>query len=106
MNYAITFTQGAEHDLNELYDYISVHDSLDAAIHVLSKIEEQCQKLAQLPNRGHYVKELERISLLNYREVHFKPYRIIYQVIEHEVVVHAVLDSRRELESYLYKRLY
>jgi toxin ParE1/3/4 len=50
-----------------------------------------------MANRGHTPPELERIGIYEYREIHYKPYRIIYQIIESDVYVHCVLDGRREL---------
>ena len=61
--------------------------------------------LAELPNRGHIPPELDRIGVVEYREIHFKPYRIIYQVIESKVYIHCILDGRRELHELLEKRI-
>jgi toxin ParE1/3/4 len=40
-----------------------------------------------------------------FREIHFKPYRIIYQIVESDVYIHAVLDGRRDLQELLEIRL-
>ena len=71
----------------------------------LTKIEETCNSLSSYPNKGHIPPELERIGIYNYQEIHFEPYRIIYQVIEKEVYIHCILDSRRSLQELLEKRL-
>lgn len=49
--------------------------------------------------------ELERIGVTDYREVHFKPYRLIYQIIGKKVFVHCVLDWRRDSQELLERRL-
>ena len=58
-----------------------------------------------MANRGHIPPELERVGVYEYREIYFKPYRIIYQIVESDVYIHCVLDSRRDLEDLLQERL-
>ena len=105
MRYKVNILLDAEEDIIELYHYIAFHDSEGKAENLLSKIEETCHSLSSYPNKGHIPPELERIGIYNYQEIHFKPYRIIYQVIEKEVYIHCVLDSRRSLQELLEKRL-
>ncbi len=38
-------------------------------------------------------------------QVHFKPYRIIYQVAGRKVLIHCVLDGRRAVQEILERRL-
>jgi toxin ParE1/3/4 len=42
---------------------------------------------------------------MEFREIHFKPYRIIYQIIDKRVFVHCVLDGRRDLQELLERRM-
>lgn len=49
--------------------------------------------------------ELDRIGVTTYREVHFQPYRIIYEFSGPEVFIHGVLDGRRDMQSLLQRRL-
>ena len=39
------------------------------------------------------------------REVHFKPYRIVYRVLGEDVYVYLVADGRREMQALLSRRL-
>jgi len=57
------------------------------------------------PQRGHIPPELARIAVTTYREVHFKPYRVIYEVVGDEVFVHCVIDGRRDMQLLLERRL-
>jgi toxin ParE1/3/4 len=41
----------------------------------------------------------------DYRQVFFKPYRVIYQVTQTEIVIHLIADGRRNLQSFLLRRL-
>ena len=66
----------AGNDLLDIYADIATHDSLEKGLYVVDKLEALCNTLAELPLRGHIPKELERVGVRNYREVH-KPYRVI-----------------------------
>jgi len=103
--YRVRIVQDAEDDLIDLYRYIAFHDSRESAAHVLERLESLCLHLADLPDRGHIPPELGRIGVMDYQEVHFKPYRIIYQIIGSDVFVHCVLDGRRDIPSLLERRL-
>lgn len=105
MSYKVNILIDAEEDILELYQYVAIHDSEEKAEYLLGKIEETCLSLTSYPNKGHIPPELERIGIYNYQEIHFKPYRILYQVIEKEVYIHCILDGRRSLQELLEKRL-
>jgi toxin ParE1/3/4 len=40
-----------------------------------------------------------------YRQVFFKPDRVIYKVLEEAVVIYVIADGRRHLKSLLFQRL-
>lgn len=71
----------------------------------LNKLKKTCERLKRLPGRGHVPAELRDLGLAQYREVFFKPYRIIYQIIGKEVYVHSILDGCRDLQTLLQHRL-
>ncbi len=81
MAYEVLLTEDAEKDLEELYDYLSVHDSPAKANHVLEKIDDTLSRLSNLSDRGAYPKELLALGIHEYREVFFKPYLSLAQVI-------------------------
>ena len=105
MNYNVYIIADAEEDIFSIYKYIATYDSLQKAEILLSNIEEKISHLSELANRGHIPPELERIGIYEYREIHFKPYRIIYQILESGVYVHCVLDGRRDLDDLLQERI-
>jgi toxin ParE1/3/4 len=49
--------------------------------------------------------ELEKIGMREFREIIFKPYRIIYSLVKSQVFVYCVLDGRRDLQDLLEERL-
>ena len=106
MKYEVFLIKDAEDDIFEIFTYILENDSEDNANQVYDKIKQTCLSLISFPDRGPTPPELERINVFNYKELHFKPYRIIYQVIEHKVYIHCVFDGRRDLQEILENRLF
>tara|TARA_R110001592_G_scaffold200042_3_gene448775 strand:- start:3492 stop:3818 length:327 start_codon:yes stop_codon:yes gene_type:complete len=105
MSYQVFLTDYAAYDLEDLYDYIELHDSPEKADYVLEKIEETFSSLADNPGRGTYPNELLAVGLREYREIFFKPYRIIYRIIAQHVYVMLIADGRRDMQALLQRRL-
>lgn len=105
MKYQVHLVSDAEDDLFEIYQYVAQNDSIHRAEDLLNGLEETCLTLSHLPGRGHVPPELERVSVFEYLEIHYKPYRIIYQVISQRVLIHCVLDGRPDLSELLQRRL-
>jgi len=87
MPFAVLPTKDAVRDFNELYGYVTVHDSPGKADDVLKEIEKTFSALSEFPERGIYPKELLKLGIREYREIFFKPYRIIYRVMDKAVYV-------------------
>jgi toxin ParE1/3/4 len=105
MSCDVFLTADAACDLEELYQYIDRHDAPGKAEHVLTGIEEICNSLSGLPERGAYPKELLALGIHDYREVFFKPYRVIYRVTGDTVYVLLIVDGRRDMQTLLLRRL-
>jgi len=105
MTYKVYMIADAEEDILELYHFVSVHDSPAKAEQLLNKIETSCSGLSRLPHRGHTPPELEHIGVYEYKEIPYKPYRIIYQIIDTDVFIHCIFNGRRDLQDVLEKRL-
>jgi toxin ParE1/3/4 len=103
--YRVRIVREAEEDLAELVDHIAQHDSVERANYVLEKLLTVCERVEQHPERGHFLPELRSLGIKTYREVHFKPYRIIYEVIGREVFILLIVDGRRSLQTILERRL-
>ncbi len=105
MKYKVYLISDAEQDLLELYKYVTKYDSPEKAEHLLEQLEPACHSLSDFAHRGHTPPELEHIGVFEYKEIQYKPYRILYQIIESNVFIHCVLDGRRDLQELLEKRL-
>jgi toxin ParE1/3/4 len=105
MDFIIQILPEAEDDLFDIYHYVANHDSKSSADKLLDSLEMKFASLNNAPERGHSVPELERINATGFREIHFKPYRIVYQIFGDSVFIHAVIDDRRDLRELLERRL-
>ena len=105
MPFAVQLTDDAARDLEEIFDYFSRQDAPGRAEHVLERIEKAFQALSALPERGSYPRELLELGIREYREVFFKPYRIIYRVMGDRVYVLVIADGRRDMRALLQRRL-
>lgn len=98
-------TNDASGDLEELYDYIASHDAPGTADYVLDQIEKVFSSPCENPEQGVYPKELLAIGLREYREIFFKPYRIIYRIMADNVYIMVIADGRRNMQTLLQRRL-
>ena len=82
--YNVALTQDAEADLAAIYDYIAEYDC---------------------PENGSIPKELLDLGNHDYRQTLFKSYRLIYKIIDQQVVIFLNSDDRRDMQALLTRRL-
>jgi len=105
MPFRVFLTNDAARELDELYDYIALHDAPQKADYVLGQVEQAFSRLSKFPERGAHPKELLALGILEYREIFFKPYRIIYRVIGKNVYVPLIASGRHDMQTLLQRRL-
>ncbi len=105
MAYQVVLTEDAERDLGDLVTFIAKHDSPRSAEQVLNRILRIANDLSIEPTRGSTPKELRALGIQEYRQVFFKPYRLIYRVVERQVVIYLIADGRRDMQTLLARRL-
>jgi toxin ParE1/3/4 len=103
--FKVLLTQGAEQDLEALFDYIAENDNVANAHRLLDQLMEVAQSLSNLPDRGSRPKELLALGIKEYRQVFFKPYRLIYRLLGEQVLIYVIADGRRDIPSLLTRRL-
>ena len=133
MIYKLLLTHSAERDLEDIYSYIAENDAQGKADYVLDKqtgkpvslsptlsrkrareqtnrcasftLPEVTASLAAFPERGSYPKELLQLGIREYRQAHFKPYRLIYRVTGKQVFIYMIADGRRDMQMLLTRRM-
>ncbi len=102
--YNVTWANVAENDLKNIIEYIA-EDSPQNALKILNKIRQKASDLYTLPERGRIVPELQDQGLFQFRELIILPWRLIYRISERKIFVLSVIDSCRNVEDILLKRL-
>jgi toxin ParE1/3/4 len=105
MRFEVLLTEDAERDLADIYRFIAESDDPRSADHVLDRVLEVTGTLSAFPERGALPKELRSLGIQEYRQVFFKPYRMIYRVHDNTVIVYIIADGRRDMQALLTRRL-
>lgn len=106
MPFTVRFTIQARNDLRGIHAYISENDSRESADYVAQGIVRAVLTLREFPQRGAHPPELLARGNRSYRQVFFKPYRILYRIRAHTVYVAVIADGRRNMTSLLARRLH
>jgi toxin ParE1/3/4 len=72
---------------------------------VLGRIEGKSVSLSELPERDVSPQELLFLGLPEYREICFKPYRIIYRIDNANVYIYLIVGGRRDIQTLLQRRM-
>ena len=93
---------------NEFLDILSYYlekygkeKTLDISERIIKKIE----KLPSFPKQGKISPELYEIGITEIREIIELPWRIFYKVESTTIYIISILDSRRNIEELLYKKV-
>ncbi|MGI5172290.1 type II toxin-antitoxin system RelE/ParE family toxin [Treponema sp. OMZ 840] len=100
----IIVSRFAEDDLNEIVEYyFSV--SRNYIEKVISEFEKNIMSLQKYPKSGRIVPELEKQGISQYRELIQGYYRIVYEISGDKVVIHTIIDGRRNFEDIIISKL-
>jgi len=105
VSYAIVYTADASQDLEEVLAYVAARDGPARADDLFENIVETVAQLTTFPERGNIPRELEALGLSGFRELRYKPYRVIYEIGRTGVIIYGILDGRRDMQSLLQQRL-
>ena len=94
----------AEDDLNEIAEYY-FSLSQNYVEKAISEFEENVMSLKNHPKSGRVVPELEKQGILQYRELIQGYYRIIYEISDDKVIIHTIIDGRRNFEDIIISKL-
>jgi toxin ParE1/3/4 len=106
MQRTVVLSRSAVRDLDEIHEFVAESDSEAKADQLADRLRTTLAALSRHPERGAYPKELRALGLNEYRQVFFKPYRIIYKVVDRKVVIYLIADGRRDMQSLLSRRLF
>jgi len=102
--YKVLWSQSAKEDLKNIIAFIKKDNSF-LAQDIYNQIKAECQNLYFMPERKRVVLELQNLGVVNYRELIYKKWRVIFKISGNNVNVVMVLDARRDIEDLLFQRL-
>ena len=102
--FLVVWSESAALDLKSIIAFIAVY-SVQNARETFAKIKKECLLLESFPDLGKVPVELEALQIGGYRELSINPWRVFYRKQENQIVILAVVDSRRDLEDALWNRL-
>jgi toxin ParE1/3/4 len=105
MKPTVIFSEPALFDLFSINDYYLQSVSEKIAANIIDSLEAAVNNLADFPEIGSFPKELLAVGIQQYRQIIVSPYRIIYEAQPEKVIIHAVLDGRRDIQTLLSQRL-
>lgn len=103
--FKVLLTHVAERDLKSVVEHVAHSDGIPNALRVLEHLTASTQSLAPDPERGGHPRELLALGNKDYRQIFFKPYRIVYRVADRHVIVYLIADGRRDMRELLARRL-
>jgi plasmid stabilization system protein ParE len=89
----IVWTEFAEYQLSEIYTFLYHKADEATASRIVLGIVNASERLVNFPEMGTKEKE-EYVGDLNYRYLVQGHFKIVYEVLEREVVVQDVFDTR------------
>ena len=100
----VIVSQFAEDDLNEIVEYYFLL-SQNYVEKIISEFEENIMSLKKHPRSVRVVPELEKQGILQYRELIQSYYRIVYEISDDKVIIHTIIDGRRNFEDLIISKL-
>ena len=100
----IIISEFAEADLDELAAYYYSR-SPKFVERIISEFEENVMSLQKNPKSGRIVPELERQGITKYRELIQEYYRIVYEISGNKIIIHTIIDGRRNFEEIIISKL-
>jgi len=102
--YKVFWTEDAISDFDSIITHIYTENKTNAKAMYIS-IKEQCSTLEYFPFRTRVVPELESLGIMQYRELIFKRWRIVYSVDNNMVNLLLIMDSRQDIQDQLVQRI-
>ena len=101
MSFSVLLTDDAAHDLEDLCDYIDLHDVPHKADYVLKQLEKAFNSLSEKPHRGAYPKELLSIGV----RTKYKPVAHLWAAW-HEFTGDSKADLQADLSGFSHNPLF
>lgn len=100
----IRHSSASHEDYALLLNHVTETRGPSAALDLDALLERAIGSLAHLADRGRVLWAVKGQPGPPFREIIAKPYRIVYRVVENEVWIVAIVDTRRQATEMLVER--
>jgi len=100
----VNITESAENDLDDLIMFIAQNNPQNA-MRIMDRIKARIKTLENFPQKGAYVPELLAKNIKDYKQITEPPWKIVYKIDGKFVNILTIVDSRRNLQDILVKKL-
>jgi len=101
----IIWTEDAAEELIDIILYQKMKYGKEKAHKVYGTIQNRITSIINFPHKGRLVPELSSLGITSYHEIIEPPWRLIYRVTTDGIYIISLIDSRRNVEELLYKKL-
>ena len=95
----LEFSSRAEHDLENILDYIAGEAGTETAWRCGLKIREKCLQICSAPGMGKRHPIYPKI-----RKINVGSYKIFYREEQDHIIIHRIWDGRRDSQPNLFSR--
>jgi plasmid stabilization system protein ParE len=102
MSFIVKITDIAHEDLADIQEFL-IDCSVDkkTANEIVKKIYGAIMKLSHLPRRYRLVGREFELPMEMRSQLALKKYVVLYQIKQHEVIIHRVFDARQDYQNLL-----
>jgi plasmid stabilization system protein ParE len=104
-SYSLKWSANAEADVLDIVAYIKNHSGPMTAAKIYERIKARAEPLVDFPLSGRAVPQLADIGINDVRQITEKPWIIYYKIVDNEIWILSVIDSRRDLEGIIYAKV-
>jgi toxin ParE1/3/4 len=101
----VVFLRSARDDLQDLRRYLRAKFGNETWLATFASIEDAVTLLTKFPQSGAIPPELAELGLPGFHQVIAGMNRIVYQIDDPDLIVHLIVDTRRDLKDVLARRL-
>ena len=103
--FEVLTTHDAESDLERIHDFLATQFDPKSANSTLDEISKAVSTLSTFPDHGSHPRELLELGIRDFRQLISNRFRLIYRVLESQVVIMLIADSRQDMQALLARRV-
>ncbi|WP_175888126.1 type II toxin-antitoxin system RelE/ParE family toxin [Burkholderia contaminans] len=105
MSHKVHILAFAKDDYREIRSYVKRQFGNNVWKEVEADYKKVIGQIAEMPETGSIPEEVSALGITDYRQRLVRQTRVLYQIKDNEIYVHMFLDTNRDFQTMLLKRL-